>query len=551
MIITLVGPPALSDFRARKLLSELQAVDPRIRQCAAEYVHFVDVERALDRDEREALERLLGYGRGSCLAQGEGERFLVAPRPGTTSPWSSKATEIARRCGLLQVNRLERGIRFCLQTGSGGNLSEPVRTRLLPLLHDRMTQTVLPNDDVGALFAHHEPAPLQQVPLLAEGLEALRRANDRLGLALSEDEQAYLADRFRQLRREPTDVELMMFAQANSEHCRHKIFNASWIIDGRQRPQTLFAMVRHTAEYSPQGLLSAYHDNAAVVKGGSVPVLLRDAKTGRYSYVDEPTHLLMKVETHNHPTAISPYPGAATGSGGEIRDEGATGRGSRTKAGLTGFSVSHLRSPGYAQPWEADHGAPERIASPLAIMLEGPIGGAAFNNEFGRPNLAGYFRTFEQPVVGGSGAFLGYHKPIMLAGGMGHIRPAHVHKKTIPPGAPIIVLGGPAMLIGLGGGAASSLASGESAEQLDFASVQRDNPEMQRRCQEVIDACCAMGDANPILSSHDVGAGGLSNAVPEIIHDSSRGGCFDLRSIPNAESGMSPMQIWCNEAQER
>lgn len=551
MIVTFAGPTVLSEFRARKLLSELQAIDLGILRCTAAYLHFVDIERALEGEEGDALERLLDYGCGSGPLEDADEHFLVVPRPGTISPWSSKATEIARRCGLLQVNRMERGIRFCLQTASGGHLSEPVSSRLLPLLHDRMTQTVLPNDDVGALFAHHEPAPLQRVALLAEGREALRTANERLGLALAEEEQAYLVDRFRQLRRDPTDVELMMFAQANSEHCRHKIFNAGWIIDSKQQSRTLFAMVRHTAECSPHGLLSAYHDNAAVVEGAATSVLLRDPESGRYRYVDEPTHLLMKVETHNHPTAISPYPGAATGSGGEIRDEGATGRGSRTKAGLTGFSVSHLHIPGYAQPWEADYGAPERIASPLAIMLEAPIGGAAFNNEFGRPNLAGYFRTYEQPVGGRSGVLFGYHKPIMLVGGMGHIRPAHVHKKAIPAGAPIIVLGGPAMLIGLGGGASSSLASGESAEQLDFASVQRGNPEMQRRCQEVIDACCAMGDANPILSVHDVGAGGLSNAVPEIIHDSSRGGRFKLRSIPNAEPGMSPMQIWCNEAQER
>jgi len=551
MIVTFAGPTALSAFRARKLLADLQAIDPGIRRCTATFLHFVDSERPLDCEERELLERLLDYGCGSDPGDDAGEHFLVVPRPGTISPWSSKATEIAKRCGLLQVNRLERGIRFSFWTASGKRLGADVRSRLTPLLHDRMTQTVLPSEDVGALFAHHEPAPLQRVPLLAEGREALRMANERLGLALSTEEQAYLADRFWQLQRDPTDVELMMFAQANSEHCRHKIFNASWIIDGKQQPQTLFAMVRHTAKCSPQGLLSAYHDNAAVVEGSATLVFLRDPKSGRYRYVDEPTHLIMKVETHNHPTAISPYPGAATGSGGEIRDEGATGRGSRTKAGLTGFAVSHLRIPGHPQPWEADYGAPERIASPLAIMLEAPIGGAAFNNEFGRPNLAGYFRTFEQPVGSRSGALFGYHKPIMLAGGMGHIRPAHVHKKTIPQGASIIVLGGPAMLIGLGGGAASSLASGESAELLDFASVQRDNPEMQRRCQEVIDACCALGDDNPILSIHDVGAGGLSNAVPEIIHDSSLGGRFELRSIPSAEPGLSPMQIWCNEAQER
>ncbi len=419
-----------------------------------------------------------------------------------------------------------------------------------------MTETALSRPVTRRdLFDRHEPAPLRRVPLRSGGRAALKAANRELGLALSEDEIGYLAERYAELARDPTDAELLMFAQANSEHCRHKIFNASWIIDGVAQEQSLFDMVRTTHATNPRGVLSAYCDNAAVVEGSVVGRVLADPDSGEYRLQREAVHTLMKVETHNHPTAISPFPGAATGAGGEIRDEGATGRGARPKAGLAGFTVSHLRVPDFLQPWEAgDAQRPGRIASPLQIMLEGPIGAAAFNNEFGRPNIAGYFRTFEQPA-GEPGLAWGYHKPIMIAGGVGNIREPDVQKADVPPGALLIVLGGPAMLIGLGGGAASSMASGASSEDLDFASVQRGNPEMQRRAQQVIEACWAAGTApagrNPILSIHDVGAGGLSNAIPELVDQSGRGAVVELREIPNAEPGMSPAGIWCNEAQER
>jgi phosphoribosylformylglycinamidine synthase len=548
MIFNISGTSALSQFRLQRLLKALKEMDASITEVSATFIHFVEVERALDAEEQARLTRLLSYGSSIATTESVGDGFLVLPRLGTISPWSSKATEIAQRCGLSMVRRIERGIRYVLR--GEGRLSLSCRDAVKALLHDRMTQVVLMGERADILFDHHSPAPLQWISLLAEGRTALVNANHQLGLALSEDELDYLAQSFEVLGRNPTDVELMMFAQANSEHCRHKIFNASWRIDGEDRPETLFGMIRDTSRQSPQGILSAYQDNAAVVEGPAASLFLCDSGHREYAYREESIPLLMKVETHNHPTAISPYSGAATGSGGEIRDEAATGRGSRTRAGLTGFSVSHLHIPDYPRPWEESHGKPDRIASGLDIMLEGPLGGAAFNNEFGRPNLCGYFRTFEQPSPTGSGLH-GYHKPIMIAGGMGTIRPQHLDKKPIPPGASIIVLGGPAMLIGLGGGAASSLASGASAEDLDFASVQRGNPEMQRRCQEVINHCTALGDANPILSIHDVGAGGLSNAVPEIIHASGRGGRFELREVPNAEPGLSPMQIWCNESQER
>ncbi|HWO99412.1 MAG TPA: phosphoribosylformylglycinamidine synthase [Methylococcus sp.] len=565
MVVSLPGPPALSAFRAERLLATLQAISPAIRNLASNFLHLAEVARELDRHEFERLSEILGYGaigtdsdrsslgRHSVLSAAFPagpitETWSVVPRLGTISPWSSKATEIVRGCGLNAVLRVERGIVYSLFLDRG--LAAAEQERVKAALHDRMTQTVLRPGQEDALFRHQDPEPLRYVPLLQEGRWALVKANSALGLALSEEELDYLEESYRAWRRNPTDVELMMFAQANSEHCRHKIFNAHWRIDGEDQERSLFDMIRYTSERNPQGIVSAYRDNAAVVEGFRTTSFVRDPESGRYGYREAASHLLMKVETHNHPTAISPHPGAATGVGGEIRDEGATGRGSQTKAGLTGFSVSHLRIPGHLEPWEADHGRPERIASAFRIMLEGPLGGAAFNNEFGRPNLAGYFRTFEQPSADGAWLY-GYHKPIMLAGGMGNIWAPNLHKREIPPGAPIVVLGGPAMLIGLGGGAASSLASGESNEDLDFASVQRDNPEMQRRCQEVINHCAALGDDNPILSIHDVGAGGLSNAVPEIIHDSGRGGHFELRAVPSAEPGLSPMQIWCNEAQER
>lgn len=542
------GSSALSDFRINHLLTVLQTIEPSITAVTARFMHFVAIEQDLNDEQLAILTQLLAYG-GETIADKPGETLLVVPRSGTISPWSSKATEIAQRCGLSGVKRLERGIEYTLTANA--ELSDEIKHKLATRLHDRMTQTVIYDAEHLDLFADHQPLPLQTVAIMEQGQDALIAANAELGMALSDDEIAYLTESFQALGRDPSDVELMMFAQANSEHCRHKIFNANWTIDGVEQTQSLFAMIRNTAQQSPAEILSAYSDNAAVIEGSRTKVFIRNARTGEYRYLEEDAHLLMKVETHNHPTAISPFPGAATGSGGEIRDEAATGRGSATKAGLTGFSVSHLKIPDYIQPWEQDNGKPERIASALDIMLAGPLGGAAFNNEFGRPNLAGYFRSFEQPVSGSENHYRGYHKPIMIAGGMGNIRPMLVEKQPIPAGSLIIILGGPAMLIGLGGGAASSQASGASSESLDFASVQRENPEMQRRCQEVINHCNSLGKDTPIISIHDIGAGGLSNAVPEIIHDCNKGGRFELRKVNNDDIGMSPMQIWCNEAQER
>src|SRR5690606_38445170 len=467
-------------------------------------------------------------------------------------PWSSKATDIAHICGLGRINRIERVLAYTIDVGAQP-LSGEAETALRAKLHDRMTQAVFDSVDAcSVLFRHEAPRPMTSVPVLAEGRAALVEANRTLGLALAEDEIDYLVNAFTTLGRDPNDVELMMFAQANSEHCRHKIFNATWDIDGERQEHSLFQMIRNTHRMHSEGILSAYKDNAAVLTGTRGGRFIVDPATGTYVANDEDIHVLCKVETHNHPTAISPFPGAATGSGGEIRDEGATGRGSKPKAGLTGFTVSNLRLPGAEQPWERDFGRPGRIVSALDIMVEGPLGAAAFNNEFGRPAIAGYFRTFEAEVPGAAGPELrGYHKPIMLAGGVGNIRNEHVQKGEIRPGDKLIVLGGPAMLIGLGGGAASSMASGSGTEDLDFASVQRDNAEMQRRCQEVIDRCWTMGENNPIAFIHDVGAGGISNALPELVNDGGRGGRFDLRKVPNAEPGMSPLEIWCNEAQER
>ncbi len=539
------GTPALSAFRRDKLLAALRRRLPAVSDVYAEYVHFIDWDGAPTSHDRAVLDRLLAYGPRMPEHHLEGEpTFLVTPRPGTVSPWSSKATDIAHNCG-LKLRRIERGVAWYL---TPAELAAEDLARLRPLVHDRMTEAVLDTADPAVLFARAGPPPLATVDLLGSGRAALEQANRALGLALSEDEIDYLADSFARLERNPSDVELMMFAQANSEHCRHKIFNADWIIDAMPQALSLFAMIRNTHRHSPEGILSAYSDNAAVMQGGyGAGRFFPDPASGEYGYVVENLPILMKVETHNHPTAISPFPGAATGAGGEIRDEGATGRGAKPKAGLTGFSVSHLRIPDFIQPWETDYGKPRRIASALDIMLEGPIGAAAFNNEFGRPCLAGYFRTFAVQA----GELRGYHKPIMIAGGLGNVRPRHVHKAPLPAGAPVVALGGPAMLIGLGGGAASSMAAGSSAEDLDFASVQRGNPEMQRRCQEVIDRCWALGDGNPILSIHDVGAGGLSNAVPEIVHGGGRGGRFELREVPSDDPGLSPMQLWCNEAQER
>ncbi|MGD8853453.1 MAG: phosphoribosylformylglycinamidine synthase [Gammaproteobacteria bacterium] len=550
-MLQLPGAPAFSSFRLHKLLERIRRDVTAVRALDAHFVHFVELEQELTGDQREVLDRLLAPVTEPPATTPH--MFWVVPRLGTISPWSSKATDIAHNCGLLSVRRIERGIRFDLRLEAATVLDDAALEIVLGLLHDRMTESVLASaDDAQQMFRQTEPAPFLSVDVLQGGREALERANAALGLALSEDEIDYLAESFTGLGRNPTDVELMMFAQANSEHCRHKIFNANWIIDGVEQDTTLFDMIRASHRASSEGILSAYHDNAAVLEGHRVRRFLVDPATGSYQSHTEDAHIQIKVETHNHPTAISPFPGAATGSGGEIRDEGATGRGGKPKAGLCGFSTSNLRIPNFIQPWETDHGRPQRIVSALEIMIEGPLGAAAFNNEFGRPNLCGYFRTFEERVPGPEGPELrGYHKPIMIAGGYGNIRSEHIEKSDIPVGAQIVVLGGPAMLIGLGGGAASSMSTGTSSEDLDFASVQRGNPEMQRRCQEVIDRCWAMGEYNPILSIHDVGAGGLSNAVPELVNDAGRGGALELRAVPNDEPGMSPMQIWCNESQER
>ncbi|WP_444923164.1 phosphoribosylformylglycinamidine synthase [Microbulbifer sp. DLAB2-AF] len=544
-MLVLRGAPALSKFRHKKLLNQLRALLPTIDDLYAEFVHFADSD-ALDNKEMTLLERLLQYGPSEEKHQPKGELILVVPRPGTISPWSSKATDIAHNAGLTQIHRLERGVAYYL---SGVELSEAERQALASQLHDRMVEVVFTElEQAEQLFVEEEPRPLRGVDILEGGREALEVANVTLGLALAEDEIDYLLTSFQELDRNPTDVELMMFAQANSEHCRHKIFNASWTIDGEEMPHSLFGMIKNTYQKGGDNVLSAYADNAAVVVGNVAGRFYPDPESKEYGFSNEAIHLLMKVETHNHPTAIAPFPGAGTGAGGEIRDEGAVGRGSKPKVGLTGFTVSNLQIPGWEQPWESNYGKPERIVTALDIMIEGPIGGAAFNNEFGRPNICGYFRTFEENF---DGERRGYHKPIMLAGGYGNIREEHVEKPEFSPGAKLVVLGGPAMLIGLGGGAASSMASGSSSEDLDFASVQRQNPEIERRCQEVIDQCWQLGENNPIAFIHDVGAGGLSNAFPELVKDGGTGGNFELRNVPCDEPGMSPLEIWCNESQER
>ncbi len=568
-MLILRGSPALSTFRLQKLRSRLRKAGLPVQAVSADFHHVVDLERGLSAKEQEVLERILTYGPRRESDRLAGVTQVVVPRPGTISPWSSKATDIAHICGLTAVKRIERVIAYTFTFNNAAlpkplsNLSGDQLAALRALLHDRMTEAVFNAlEDCAVLFHRDEPRPMASVPVLSEGRTALETANRELGLALAEDEIDYLVDAFTRLGRDPNDIELMMFAQANSEHCRHKIFNASWDIDGEAQAKSLFAMIRNTYELHSEGILSAYKDNAAVLTGSRGGRFYADPRTGDYGARQEDIHLLCKVETHNHPTAISPFPGAATGSGGEIRDEGATGRGSKPKAGLTGFTVSNLRIPDAEQPWEKDHGKPGRIVSALDIMIEGPLGGAAFNNEFGRPAINGYFRTFEQEVPkavaisSGSGftpdkEIRGYHKPIMLAGGLGNIKADHVEKGAINPDDKLIVLGGPCMLIGLGGGAASSMASGSGSEDLDFASVQRDNAEMERRCQEVIDRCWALDDNNPISFIHDVGAGGVSNALPELINDGGRGGKFDLRALPNDEPGMSPLEIWCNESQER
>ncbi len=550
-MLILRGAPALSDFRVKQLMSSFADEGLPLKDIYAEYIHFTDVSESLSDQEQEKLKALLEYGPTIPSHPPSGHLILVTPRPGTLSPWSTKATNIANNCGLNKINRIERGIAYYIESSS--SLTDEQRWQVASLLHDRMTEAVFGQlDDASALFYSEEPKQLTTVDILNGGKSALEKANVEMGLALAPDEIDYLVESFVRLERNPNDIELYMFAQANSEHCRHKIFNADWTIDGETQPKSLFKMIKNTFEVTSDYVTSAYKDNAAVMHGSEAGRFFADPTTNEYGYFHEPIDILMKVETHNHPTAISPFPGAATGSGGEIRDEGATGRGSKPKAGLVGFSVSNLRIPGFEQPWEQDFGRPSRIVSALEIMTEGPLGGAAFNNEFGRPNILGYFRTFEEKVNSFNGEEVrGYHKPIMLAGGLGNIRREHTDKGTIPVGAKLIVLGGPAMNIGLGGGAASSMASGQSNEDLDFASVQRENPEMERRCQEVIDKCWQMGDANPIAFIHDVGAGGLSNAFPELVNDGERGGIFELRNVPNDEPGMSPLEIWCNESQER
>ncbi|WP_312817315.1 phosphoribosylformylglycinamidine synthase [Pseudomonas sp.] len=548
-MLILRGAPALSAFRHGKLLEQLSQKVPAVTGLYAEFAHFADVDGELTADQQQVLGRLLKYGPSVPVQEPTGRLFLVVPRLGTISPWASKASDIAHNCGLQSIQRLERGIAYYV----AGDLSDADAGLIAAELHDRMTQRVLAKLEQAAdLFSRAQPKPMTSVDILGGGRAALAQANIDLGLALAEDEIDYLVNAFQGLKRNPNDIELMMFAQANSEHCRHKIFNASWDIDGQAQEKSLFGMIKNTYQMHNEGVLSAYKDNASVIVGSVAGRFFPNPETRQYGAVQEPVHILMKVETHNHPTAIAPFSGASTGSGGEIRDEGATGRGAKPKAGLTGFTVSNLRIPGFEQPWEQAYGKPERIVDALDIMIEGPLGGAAFNNEFGRPALTGYFRTFEQAIDTPHGEEVrGYHKPIMLAGGMGNIRESHVQKGEITVGAKLIVLGGPAMLIGLGGGAASSVATGASSADLDFASVQRENPEMERRCQEVIDRCWQLGDKNPIAFIHDVGAGGISNAFPELVNDGGRGGRFELRNVPNDEPGMAPHEIWSNESQER
>jgi phosphoribosylformylglycinamidine synthase len=547
-MLILRGAPALSDFKVQKILKTCSDANLPVTGIYAEFMHFADLTAELSDSELDKLNKLLKYGPTIAEHEPQGALILVTPRIGTISPWASKATDIANNCGLDKVHRVERGIAYYVE----GELSAEQLNDVAKLVHDRMTESVHNSlEDAGQLFRVEEPRPMSSVDILGGGREALVTANVEQGFALADDEIDYLVENFTKLGRNPNDIELFMFAQANSEHCRHKIFNADWTIDGVEQPKSLFKMIKNTYETHPENVLSAYKDNAAVMKGSKAGRFFPN-KEGEYSYNQENIEILMKVETHNHPTAIAPFSGASTGSGGEIRDEGATGRGSKPKAGLVGFTVSNLRIPGFEQPWETNFGKPGRIVDALDIMIDGPLGGAAFNNEFGRPNLLGYFRTYEEKVNSHNGEEVrGYHKPIMLAGGLGNIRTEHVQKGEIPVGAKLVALGGPAMNIGLGGGAASSMASGQSNEDLDFASVQRENPEMERRCQEVIDKCWQLGDENPIAFIHDVGAGGLSNAFPELVDDGGRGGKFQLRNIPNDEPGMAPHEIWCNESQER
>ncbi len=550
-MISLRGSSALSPFRLEKILAALKTTAPQISHLHADFWHFAWNDGDLNDGQLETLSKILTYGPKMAEELPVGELFLVIPRPGTISPWASRATDIAKHCGLAQMQRIERGIAYYARKQDGQPLTDSEKLALKAGIHDRMTEAVFSNiDDASKLYHQAQPTPLNSVDILKGGKAALNQANLDLGLALSPDEVDYLLENFVRIGRNPTDVELMMFAQANSEHCRHKIFNADWVVDDVPQAQSLFGMIRNTHKLNPGSTVVAYSDNASIVAGSAGMKTKRfyPQADGAYGFIEEEMHYLMKVETHNHPTAISPFAGAATGAGGEIRDEGATGSGSKPKAGLTGFSVSNLNIPGFEQPWEGNYGKPSRTASPLQIMIDGPLGGAAYNNEFGRPNIAGYFRTFE---LESAGEVRGYHKPIMLAGGVGNISAKHSKKNPIPAGACLIQLGGPAMLIGLGGGAASSMDTGSNAENLDFDSVQRGNPELERRAQEVIDRCWQLGDKNPILSIHDVGAGGISNAFPELVNDAGVGAVFQLRDVHNEEPGMSPRELWSNEAQER
>ncbi|MEZ7685640.1 phosphoribosylformylglycinamidine synthase [Neisseria flavescens] len=548
VVLPLRGVTALSDFRVEKLFQKAAALGLPEVKLSSEFWYFVGSEKALDAATVEKLQALLA---AQSVEQTPKAReglhlFLVTPRLGTISPWASKATNIAENCGLEGIERIERGMAVWLE----GALTDEQKQQWAALLHDRMTESVLTDIDAAAqLFHHIQSETFSSVDVLGGGKEALVKANTEMGLALSADEIDYLVENYQALNRNPSDVELMMFAQANSEHCRHKIFNADFILNGEKQPKSLFGMIRDTHNAHPEGTVVAYKDNSSVIEGAKVERFYPNAAENQgYRFHEEDTHIIMKVETHNHPTAIAPFAGAATGAGGEIRDEGATGKGSRPKAGLTGFTVSNLNIPGLEQPWEQAYGKPGHIASPLDIMIEGPIGGAAFNNEFGRPNLLGYFRTFEEKF---DGQVRGYHKPIMIAGGLGSIQAQQTHKDEIPEGALLIQLGGPGMLIGLGGSAASSMNTGTNDASLDFNSVQRGNPEIERRAQEVIDRCWQLGDQNPIISIHDVGAGGLSNAFPELVNDAGRGAVFKLREVPLEEHGLNPLQIWCNESQER
>ncbi|MDF9833771.1 phosphoribosylformylglycinamidine synthase [Ereboglobus sp. PH5-5] len=570
------GSSALSEFRLAKLRQDLADAGVPVARISAQFIHIAELAdpaaKSLSADEQAVFEKILTYGPAdsgsSATRNPQSAHYIVTPRPGTISPWSSKATGIAHICGLAAIKRIERVIAYTFEFAPGTPDTFRIPQSAFRIFSDRMTQAVFEKlDDLTALFSHEAPRPLTTIPVLAQGRAALVEANQTLGLALAEDEIDYLVNAFTGLKRDPNDIELMMFAQANSEHCRHKIFNATWDIDGQPQDRSLFQMIKNTYQLHSDGILSAYKDNSAVIEGTRAARFFRDPATGEYITREEDIHIMCKAETHNHPTAISPFPGASTAAGGEIRDEGATGRGARPKAGLTGISVSNLQIPGALQPWEKDNGKPGRIVSALDVTIDGPLGAAAFNNEFGRPSINGYFRTFEQAVPAAKPAspdsslltpdsstaaeLRGYHKPIMLGGGLGNIRPAHIKKGVINPGDHIVVIGGPAMLIGLGGGAASSMAGGSGSDDLDFASVQRDNAEMQCRCQEVIDHCWALGDDNPIAFIHDVGAGGVSNAIPELVNDGGRGGRVNLRALPNDEPGMSPLEIWCNESQER